>query len=94
MKFSAGFSWWVASASNHMTKAARGFNGQRSPRRRNDRKMAFQEATAKAVAKHEMMKTWTKVVPQRNGKGWTEKDIAKDKTSNAGKREASKKAHI
>ena len=35
-----------------MTKAARGFNGQRSPRWRNDRKMAFQEATAKAVAKH------------------------------------------
>lgn len=56
--------------------------------------MAFQEATAKAVAKHEMMKTWTKVVPRRNGKGRTEKDIAKDKTSNAGKREASKKAHI
>lgn len=41
-----------------------------------------------------MMKTWTKVVPRRNGKGWTEKDIAKDKTSNEGKREASKKAHI
>lgn len=93
MKFSAGFSWWVTSASNQMTKAARGFNGQRSPRWRNDRKMAFQEATAKAVAK-QMMKTWTKVVPRRNGKGWTEKDIAKDKTSNEGKREASKKAHI
>lgn len=46
------------------------------------------------MACQEMMKTWTKVVPRRNGKGWTKKDITKDKTSNAGKREASKKAHI
>lgn len=54
--------------------------------------MACQEAIAEVI--HEMMKTWTKVVPRRNGKGWTEKDITKDKTSNAGKREASEKARI
>lgn len=38
------------------------------------------------MACQEMMKTWTKVVPRRNGKGWTEKDITKDKTSSRKKR--------
>lgn len=68
MKFSAGFSWWVASASQQMTKATRGWPESTGG-----------EMTEKWLAR-EMMKTWTKVVPRRNGKGWTEKDITKDKT--------------